>query len=479
MDSIMEIDEERPSAYQRWINQGAPEGIIDIARARRYERAGEPVPSLTPEEEAYRQAKIGRAISAIALPLIAITEAVVKSKYKPQSGQATMPMASAKMYQQLQQQGSGIEELGKLVAAAKAEKGYRSATQQLPPSLTEYSPVLSELPYEVGAPTLSRLLIQAAQPRWYPRTEEEARDWEQYRSDLKQPAGPKPYMPKTPEQWTDIERELQLKSQYRPEPAGPRPYTPMTPEQWADYAHKLQLQSQYAGTKQESQQEARREQEVTAAARDFSKTAYLFRNTWDRKKEQLGSMGAGPIIGRAKEMGAALQVPGQEATAAYDGQVTETALALSRIVTGQSRLVESVFERIARSLPNARDTEPYAKRKLEQSVRNAYGLLKSMREYGTVDRLQNATDEEIKDRNSDVNREISSLAPSPLDENDERQIQEILKVVFGGGERKPGSAPAQGSTRDNPAKIDTRAAYDAMTPGQWGVDSKGNVFQKK
>ena len=191
------------------------------------------------------------------------------------------------------------------------------------------------------------------------------------------------------------------------------------------------------------------DRDVAKSQVDMDKVEQLFSNLWDRKKEQLGSTGSGPLVGAAKKGLAKIRAPGGEATAAYAGQVTETAAALNRIVTGQNRVVESIYNRLAASLPDIWDTETYAKTKLEQSIRNSYGLMKAVRKRGI--NLSNYSDEDLANPDSDISQHMASMAPEALDARDNAELQGILDRVFGGtapAKTSPGAVRSFGSVEE-------------------------------
>lgn len=79
--------------------------------------------------------------------------------------------------------------------------------------------------------------------------------------------------------------------------------------------------------------------------------------------------------GRAQD---ALKLPGYERIAALKGATTQTALAEMPILTGSTRMVQSIYGLIRESLPTDLDTNKGAAQKIHQHLRDIYGIQKAV-----------------------------------------------------------------------------------------------------
>lgn len=173
--------------------------------------------------------------------------------------------------------------------------------------------------------------------------------------------------------------------------------------------------------------------EGTKAKVNFSKTLNLFNNLWTKHKGMMkeGAPGGGLIKGGIRKVGSALQQPGFKRTQAFDGQMSETAAAMMRLITGSVRFVSGFYAHLRQSLPDWKNPPEIAAAKISQSVENAYGLARASRQAGLEADLQVSTDEELLNPNSEINQQYISLVPEPLNENDKKQIEQALIQVFG------------------------------------------------
>ena len=171
----------------------------------------------------------------------------------------------------------------------------------------------------------------------------------------------------------------------------------------------------------------------TEAKINLAKTTNLFRNLWTKHKAmtQEGLAGGGLIKGGIRKTGAALRQPKFKRTAAFAGQMSETAAAMMRLITGSVRFVSGFYAHLRQSLPDELDGPEIAAAKVSQSLENAYGLAKASRQAGLEADLQVSTDDELRDPNSEINQRFISLVPEPLDENDKSQINQVLIQALG------------------------------------------------
>lgn len=110
---------------------------------------------------------------------------------------------------------------------------------------------------------------------------------------------------------------------------------------------------------------------------NFNQTHALLKNTMAQFKAARVEMKArGVPEGLAtKAMGGVaktLELQGYPQTKAYEGQVIETAMSLSKIITGGARIIRSVINQLIKTLPQATGIQKDADAKIAQSFRNAF-----------------------------------------------------------------------------------------------------------
>lgn len=110
---------------------------------------------------------------------------------------------------------------------------------------------------------------------------------------------------------------------------------------------------------------------------NFNQTHALLKNTMAQFKAATAEMKAkGVPTGLAtKAIGGVakgLELQGYPQTKAYEGQVIETAMSLSKIITGGARIIKSVINQLIKTLPEASGIQEDADAKLAQSFRNAF-----------------------------------------------------------------------------------------------------------
>lgn len=88
--------------------------------------------------------------------------------------------------------------------------------------------------------------------------------------------------------------------------------------------------------------------------------------------------GLGLAEGIAGGIRATLRMPNTGAISAFPGQVTESAIALNKILTGQNRVIKGVLKQIQGTLPGPRDTAEQVSSKLSQSIENSFKITRAL-----------------------------------------------------------------------------------------------------
>ena len=167
----------------------------------------------------------------------------------------------------------------------------------------------------------------------------------------------------------------------------------------------------------------------------FQKVENLMSNVVGQFKASLQETGGGGLLGwrgiGGKIAGETGKMKEFAMTSAYQGQLTETAAALNSIITGQNRIIESMVERIIKTLPQSGDSGTHMVNKVRQSLRNSYGLMKAMRGQGmTTEYLESLPDDQFQNPDSELNQTINSLNPQPLTVEEEAKIDGIVERVL-------------------------------------------------
>ena len=111
------------------------------------------------------------------------------------------------------------------------------------------------------------------------------------------------------------------------------------------------------------------------AMENFSTVAALLQNTVAVWKASAAEKQLVPAGLAARGVGGAaklLDLPGFSQTKAYEGQVIETSMALSKIITGGSRIIKSVINQLANTLPKDNGRYDDMKALISQSFRNSF-----------------------------------------------------------------------------------------------------------
>ncbi len=188
-------------------------------------------------------------------------------------------------------------------------------------------------------------------------------------------------------------------------------------------------------TEQITKAQGKRLEEASFGDVAFGQVTSMLRNLVAQlkgKQEEQG--GLGKIEGiKGQVMGGVLRKGEFARTQAFEGQRVETALRLNRIVTGQNRVIRSVIDMIYMTLPDRYDSEEIAAQKIEQSLVNAYRLIKTYEKLGyTPEKLSALPSSKMQLSGQSVDTiEIPGLSPTDIQsfELTETEKDEIDKVV--------------------------------------------------
>ena len=106
-------------------------------------------------------------------------------------------------------------------------------------------------------------------------------------------------------------------------------------------------------------------------------------------------------------------------------------MGLNSILTGQNRIIQGVFGRIAETLPSIPDPDTHAAYKIEQSLRNSFGLVKAMEDAGILAEAELLPERIRVDPKADINVRARQIGQAPLTEDEEAQVNEIIMDVLG------------------------------------------------
>jgi len=220
-----------------------------------------------------------------------------------------------------------------------------------------------------------------------------------------------------------VYKDPELKTSLTTLPKGARIVkVPLTVEEQADKeAKKLSIKTQ-----------AKQETKKVDIANNLKKVENLMSNTMAQFKAKIEEQGGGGILGGMKgKVGTALKLPQYSGAASFQGQRFETALALNSILTNQNRVIEGVLNKILTTLPDDLDTPELAAQKIAQSFKNSYGLMKAMQNAGLTDEYLNQfSDADLRNPNSEVNVKISSLSPSQLSPEEEKELDSTIQRII-------------------------------------------------
>jgi len=497
--------------YKRQLEKMAQEeqtGIVEVPDPVSGRPRRKPYSELTPQEQADRDRRVSEAfmgISSLMTPLVGIAEAIAT---KGKSSAATQAMSEAypliqQAYQQRQgdiasrlkaQQDEEARQRQLGLAETKAEQAADIAAAKEARAAEEFGREreIMEAFTALGKPewmsdeewALAQLMDpeKAFGPIMTARMKKEAAD-----AKAKE-ATEVPLNAGEEKNFTDIFGMASLAwAQANPDQARKQimAYTSGVGKARAGAATSEYYRQEGETRKVEREKEAAKTKavrEAEEAAREaktnLNKVENLFTNLWHQKSLQLGKTGAGLVMGGLKKGAAALQAPGGEATARYQGQVDETAIALNRILTGQNRVVKSIYDRIRRTLPTDIDKYEYAWPKIEQSVANSYGLIKAVQaDADLMRKMAAASDEELEDPNSAINLQINTIGEGAayLTPDDRAQIDKILARIKKG---LPEASPPKEAPDAGLPVVKTKEDYDKLDPGDEYIeqDENGNVI---
>jgi len=143
-------------------------------------------------------------------------------------------------------------------------------------------------------------------------------------------------------------------------------------------------------------------------------------------KAGIETTGLGLLPGMAGTLAVKTRRPGAARTAAFRGQMRETAIGLNSILTGQNRVIRSVVQMIQETLPDPLDPEPMMATKLAQSITNAYKLVKAFEKAGlSPDKIQRMSEGELSAIDA---RSLAGLYT--LSSREEQEIDRIIDDVL-------------------------------------------------
>jgi len=189
-----------------------------------------------------------------------------------------------------------------------------------------------------------------------------------------------------------------------------------------------------SGSKKEQELLIKRNTEEQEKRVNFNLTASLFRNLVSQVKgkgEEQGGLGLVPgLLGR---LNTTFKNPNFSRTASFPGQIRETALTLNRVLTGQNRVIKGVLEMINETLPEDLDPETFVANKIDQSLRNAFGITKAFEKAGlTSDVLEGMTQEQLD--NIDARRLVNSISLTP---EEKEEIDAVIEDVLAAPPSEP------------------------------------------
>ena len=181
--------------------------------------------------------------------------------------------------------------------------------------------------------------------------------------------------------------------------------------------------------KQEESLRVKREAEKIKITSNFNTTASLFKGLVAQLKGSIEEGGAGGLLqGFYGKLATTFKFPGFGRTAGISGQRTEAVLGLNRIVTGQNRVIKGVVEILKQTLPDEKDPEEFIGAKVEQSLRNSYGIIKAFEKAGlSSDVLKGMSQEALDGLN--VRGMVDNMRLTPEEEKEiEAIVQDVLSV---------------------------------------------------
>lgn len=167
---------------------------------------------------------------------------------------------------------------------------------------------------------------------------------------------------------------------------------------------------------------------------NFDTSVSLFKNLVSQLRGGIEEGGAGGLLqGLYGDINVAFKNEKFSRTAAIQGQIKETALTLNRILTGQNRVIKGVLEMILTTLPTNKDPEKFIGNKIEQSVRNAFGITKAFEKAGlSSDVLDKMSQKELD--SLDVRKMLRTMSLTP---QDQAEIDQIVNDVLAAPATKP------------------------------------------
>ena len=101
---------------------------------------------------------------------------------------------------------------------------------------------------------------------------------------------------------------------------------------------------------------------------------------------------------------------------------------MNRIVTGQNRVIKGVVAILKETLPDEKDPEEFIGAKVEQSLRNSYGIIKAFEKAGLTSDVLNGMSQQALD-GLNVRGMVDNMRLTPEEEKEiEAIVQDVLAV---------------------------------------------------
>jgi hypothetical protein len=276
-------------------------------------------------------------------------------------------------------------------------------------------------------------------------------------------------------------------------------------EKYANIAPEVQKTEEIERTRGKAERSKKQELRSNQASLDFDRLKSAMSQTWRLKVDAMFSpkipLEQESAIGRTIARGAAtlgrkFQTADTDAIEAYDGQLTETAMSMMPIMTGSSRIIESIYQMVRRSLPDPLEGESRSGQKLEATLRNMFAARNAFMNSGI--NLDDYDDEDLQDPNSEISKELEAIyrRGAPLSEEDRRQADLLVEEIIGYIpskelpplrdkndpqqiiRRRPKSEGQPASKPQGIPTVTNDAEFNALPSGSQFKDPQGNIRRK-